>query len=235
MCGTLIGLAVSILAPASPASAGPVRLPERTRVRVRLIQTLDSRSHMKKGVEIRFEVAEDVLGPRGEVLISRGAPAAGTILRCSRRGFFGNPGKLDFSIDETQAVDGTRVELRGTEDHHGRNNKAAAISTGVLLFVPALFIKGRDVKIEKGREFAAFVDQDVMVAPRGASGPTFAPPPAPAQRAHNLCTLHLKNGDTITGVVEGLRNGVYTVATPNGTLRIAQASVSTISQKGWRS
>src|SRR5205807_9393027 len=90
------------------ASATPVKLPERTSIRVRLLETLVSGAK-KKGEEVRFEVVEDVLGPNREVLIARGAPVVGTIQRSSGRGLLGKPGRLEFTIDKTHAVDGTKV------------------------------------------------------------------------------------------------------------------------------
>ena len=159
----------------------------------------------------------------------------GTVQRCSRRGFFGNPGKLEFSIDEAQAVDGVEVELRATEAERGRDNRTAAIATGVLLFVPALLIKGRDVSIEKGQEFTALVDQDVVITSRRRRVGTFPPPAPPARHSSRICTLHLKNGDKVTGMVDGPHNGVYTVVTSSGTLTIAQANVAGVAPKGSRS
>src|SRR5205823_5737156 len=71
-------LVVTLALSAKSVSAAPVTLAERTTVRVRLLQTLVSGSQ-KKGEEIRFEVAEDVLGPHRELLVTRGTPAFGTI------------------------------------------------------------------------------------------------------------------------------------------------------------
>jgi hypothetical protein len=210
------------------AIAAPVQLEERTSLRVRLLQTLVS-GGQKKGEEVRFEVVEDVLGPRREVLIGRGTQAYGTITRSSGRGMFGKPGSLEFTVEKTRAVDGTSVFLRATETGRGRNNAAAAIATGVLLAPIALFVHGRDVKFDAGKEFTVFVDRDVTIDPDnagGTSGTTTAATPA-----GRLYVLTLKNADKITGSIDGLTAGFYSVGTSAGSLKIAQADVVSMIEK----
>jgi hypothetical protein len=217
----LLLLPVLIAALAMPASASPVKLPERTSIRVRLLETLVS-GGKKKGEEVRFEVVDDIFGPQHELLIAKGAPAFGTITRSSGRGMFGKAGKLEFTIDRTHAVDDTKVTLRATEAKSGRNNSGAAITTAVLLFVPALFIHGRDVTVEKGKEFVAFVNDDVIVDPEKIAG---------APQAGKTLTFALKNGDKVTGTMDGFADGVYTVTTKSGTLKIPVADVNLITDK----
>jgi hypothetical protein len=213
------------------AMATPVKLSERAGVRVRLLETLVSGSK-KKGEEVRLEVVDDVLGPNREVLIARGTPAVGTIQRSSGRGMLGKPGKLEFTIDKTHAVDGTRVPLRATEVSRGRNNAGAAITTAVLLAPAAVLVHGRDVKMEKGREFIAFVDETVTIDPgksgalssNGAAGP-------PSQSSGKWFVFEMQNGDRFTGTLDALQNGVYTVTTRAGTLRVAVADVVRMTER----
>jgi hypothetical protein len=216
---------------AGTASAAQVKLSERTSVRVRLLETLVS-GGKKKGEEVRFEVVEDVLGPQHEVLISRGTPVFGTIQRSSGRGMFGKPGKLEISVDKTHAADGTKVPLRATEAKSGRNNSGAAIATAVLLAPIALFVHGRDVRMEKGKELVAFVDEDVLIDPsKAATASSASTASTSATATGKLLVIQLKNGDKITGTIDGLQDGVYSVTTSSGTLKIAQADVTSITEK----
>jgi hypothetical protein len=232
----------SLWAPAAAQTSGPVAIPpalvklaEGVTVRVRLMETLVS-GGKKKGEEVRFEVADDVLGPQREILIPRGAAAYGTVVRSSGRGMFGRPGRLEFTIAHTRAVDGTRVRLRATEAKRGRNNAGAAIGTAVLLFIPAVFVHGRDVTVEKGREFTAFVDQEVTIARNTLDGvPVNALPLVNSSGALvpvRVMVFQLRSGERIEGAIESFENGLYTVHTAYGTVHIAHAKVKSIKEKG---
>jgi len=83
------------------------------------------------------------------------------------------------------------------------------------------------------RDLPALQELVVITSRRRRVG-TFPPPP-PARRPSRICTLHLKNGDKVTGMVDGPRNGVYIVVTSSGTLTIAQANVAGVTPKGSRS
>jgi hypothetical protein len=216
---TLFLLATSL---AASAPAAPVKLSEGATLRVRLLETLVSGSK-KKGEEIRFETVDDVLGPQHEVLVAKGSPVSGTITRSSGRGMFGKPGKLEFTIDRAHAIDGTKISLRATESKSGRNNSGAAITTAVLLFVPALFIHGRDVKIEPGKEFVVFVNDDAMIDPEKKPDSVAAP--------GKTLTFTLKNGDKITGTMDGFADGIYTITTKSGTVKVPASDVSLIVDK----
>jgi hypothetical protein len=239
LCGAAL---LTFVPPAGAQTTAPVAIPpamvklaEGVSVRVRLMETLVS-GGKKKGEEIRFEVAQDVLGPQREILIPRGAPAYGTVVRSTGRGMFGKPGRLEFTIASTRAVDGTKVRLRATEAKRGRNNAGAAIGTAVLLFVPALFVHGRDVTVEKGREFTAFVDQEAMIARNTLDGvPVNALPVVSSTGALvpvRVMVFQLRSGERIEGVIESFENGLYTVLTTYGTVHISHDKVKSIKGKG---
>jgi len=146
--------------------ATPVKLGERTPVKVAVKETLTS-GEGKVGDEIAFELREDLCGPSRELLAKKGAPAYGKLLRTKRRGAFGRPGKLDLTCDYVVAVDGTRIPLRGTETRaqSGKGNVTATVITTVLLGPLGLLVHGRDVTINKGTEFTMYVDADTAVDP----------------------------------------------------------------------
>lgn len=148
------------------AASGPqtVKLSERTRIKVTILEGLSS-SSAKKGEEVRYEVVDDVVGPNREVLIAKGSSALGSVTRAAHRGIFGKPGKLNISIDFVRAVDGTKVPLRANEDMsvRGRNNSSGAAAATLLIAPIGLLINGRDVRIKKGAEFVVYVDADTLV------------------------------------------------------------------------
>ncbi|HEY3265729.1 MAG TPA: hypothetical protein VGM37_02295 [Armatimonadota bacterium] len=148
------------------AAAKVIILSERTRVKVAILEGLTSDS-AKKDAEVRYEVADDVLGPNREILIERGAVAYGSVLRAKHRGVFGKPGKLDINVEFTTAVDGTRVPLRSTSDMRasGKSNSGATAAVALIVSPLGLLINGRDVSVKKGTEFTVFIDKDVVIDP----------------------------------------------------------------------
>lgn len=206
---------------------GPARsekLSEQTVVQVRLVQDVKS-GHSRKGEAIHFEVAADVLGAGKDVLLPAGTPVVGTVTRSSGRGMFGKPGKLEFTIDYIKWGDSTRIPLRSTAvGGRGRNNSAAAITSAVLLAPIAVFVKGREVKFPKGKEFTVYVDQTTDLAPM-----TTASVPA-VYNANKLSFIRFKDGSSLIGTVVELKNCIYTVATGLGSLQVHEDKVESVKE-----
>ena len=164
---TLVVMVTCLVVLAVAHSVGatqPVKLPEKTSVRVAILENLVS-GQGKPNDAINFELREDLYGPDREVLATKGTPATGHIIRTKRRGIFGRSGKLDFSCDYTKGVDGTKISLRGTEIRSGKGNGGAVVATALVVSVFGLFINGRDVKVDKGAEFTVYVAEDTMIDP----------------------------------------------------------------------
>src|SRR5438309_9297374 len=139
-------------------------IPDGTRLRVRLDQTISSGS-ADQGQTVELSVTEPVkVGD--QVVIAEGARVTGTVIMAQEKRHMGRAGKLDFSIDRVRANDGEWIPLRYTL--HKTSGGSHAVSTGVLtagaavLFWPAapafLLIKGKDVNITKGMVLDAFTD-----------------------------------------------------------------------------
>lgn len=158
----------------------PVKLAERTPVRVALLETLTS-GQGKPNDEVGFELREDLYGPNRELLAVKGSPAFGHIIRSKKRGMFGRSGKLDFSCDYVKAIDGTKVALRGTQTNSGKGNGTAAVATALVVNVLGVLINGRDVSVAKGTEFTVYVDKDTMIDPANAVAAAGTAAAVPAQ------------------------------------------------------
>jgi hypothetical protein len=171
-----------------------VTLPEGTKLRVRLEQTLSS-ARAEEGQSVELTVAEAVV-INGVVLIKDGARATGTITEAMGKRRMGRPGKLDFSIDRVSAVDGHWVPLRYSllkkaGDSH--TLRTGIITAGVALaFWPAapamLLMRGKDITINKGVSFDVFTDTSHVVASVAGPAPARvtqlqAAPPAPVALA----------------------------------------------------
>ncbi len=175
---------------------GAVTIPEGTRVRVRLDQSISSAT-AEKGQTVEFSTTDPVM-VGGVVAIPEGALATGTITQSRPKQHMGRAGKLDFSIDRVKAADNAWVPLRYTLNRESGDSHA--VRTGVItagvaaLFWPAapvfLLMKGKDVTVNKDVVFDVFTDSNHPIeqaAPAGmalaALGQAAAPPAAAAGAA----------------------------------------------------
>lgn len=152
-------------------AANDLRLPDGTRVSVRLAQALSS-STAQTGDVVTFEVVDDVL-VNGSVVIKAGTPARGTIIEGVKKRRMGRAGRLSYSLNETRSINGQAVKLRAQQDTKGDSNvtATAVTTTAVALFVPVaapffLLRKGKDIAVEVGRRVDGFVDgeHDITLA-----------------------------------------------------------------------
>src|SRR5687768_12265210 len=162
------GLAfVSFLPYAAPAWAG-TRLPDGTRIAVRTMEQLSSAT-LKDGSQVTFAVVEDVVVD-GEVVIKQGTPVRGTIVDAQAKRRMGRAGKLQYTVNETKAVDRTPIRLRALRDRKGDSNvtSTAVTTAAVGVFVPVaapffLLRKGHDIVVPEGTRIDTFVDGDHLV------------------------------------------------------------------------
>lgn len=138
------------------------KLDEGTPIKLCLLQELVSGKNVP-GELLTFEARQDVYTPDGRVVVAKGAHAKGHILRSSKRGMLGKSGKITFSAETVEAVDGTIVPLRATSLNQGQSNSTATVASAILLTPLALLVHGRDVTLKEGTVFEAYVAQDVTI------------------------------------------------------------------------
>jgi hypothetical protein len=211
----------------APSRAAALAVSEQTPVTVKLLQELKS-GHQRPGDHIRFAVALDLTDAKHAVVIPKGTPVVGTITHSNGRRMFGQPGRLEFSIDYIKVSSQVHVPLRSAAAAvHGRNNTGAAIGTAVFLTPVALFVKGRDAVLKPGQLFNVFVNQTTEIP---APQPLTATAPGSAERSP-VSLIRLKNGDTLTGTVIEFKAGMYTLETDLGRLNVNQSKIESISER----
>lgn len=132
-------LAAALLCATSSVAFGQVILPEGTRVRVRLEQTISSAT-AEEGQSVNLSVADNV--KIGEIIvIPQGSTCVGTVTQALPKRRMGRTGKLDFSIERVVAVDGTSLPLRYSPTKREGGSKAGtagALTAGAaIIFWPA--------------------------------------------------------------------------------------------------
>ena len=216
------GLAFVCLVPyASPAWAG-ARLPDGTRIAVRTMEQLSSAT-LKDGGQVTFSVVEDVIVD-GEVVIKQGTPVRGTIVDAQAKRRMGRAGKLQYTVNETKAVDRTTIRLRALQDGRGDSNvtSTAVTTAAVGVFVPVaapffLLRKGHDIVVPEGTRIDTFVDGDhlVNVAAQPAAPAAAAVPAARATGLTNADIIALRQagfGDDVIVAKVAASPGAYNMA-----------------------
>ena len=162
----------SILAIQSAApvwAAGERRVPDGTRIPVRLMEQLSSAT-LKDQDPVNFAVLEDVVVD-GEVVIRQGTPVRGVVVEAQAKRRMGRAGRMFYTVNETRTVDNTTIRLRAVQEKRGQSHVTATTVTtaSVAVFVPVaapffLLRKGKDVVVPEGTRVDAFVDGDHAIA-----------------------------------------------------------------------
>ena len=198
-------------------------LPEGTKVRVRLDQSISSAT-AEQGQTVEFTVT-DQIKVGDQIVIPEGARVTGTVTQAQEKRRMGRAGKLDFSIDRVKTADNQWVPLRYTLTK--KSGQSHAVSTGILtagvavLFWPAapvfLLRKGADVTINRGTAFEVFTDANLTMAAGPAPAAAVAPVPAPAPAAQAVAPAGPGAAVSVSSPVAAAEievNGVFVGNTP---------------------
>jgi hypothetical protein len=162
----------TIITPAvapGPVTKGISVVPDGTEVDLKLAETVSSARAME-GQRIRFTVAKDV-AINGYIVIQTGALAIGTITKASPKKWAGRSGKLEMSLQNVTAIDGTKIDLSGNrggsgDSHVGRMVTGMVITSIFTLGGSALFLlmHGKDLVIPEGSGATTFTIGTAKVA-----------------------------------------------------------------------
>ena len=143
------------------AKSVPVALTSGTKIKLELATELKSnKSH--EGDEVVYYVQQAVLSGK-DVLIKKGARATGKVTRAKGAKSFGRKGKLEFTAEEVEAADGSKILLRSTTEKNGKGRGNTVVAVTLLVSVLGVFIKGKNVTVPKATIVDAYVDDDKQV------------------------------------------------------------------------
>lgn len=135
---------------------------EKTPVTLKLLNTLKS-GKTPVGEVVQVELQNEVLGEDGTVLVKKYANGYGHVTLSKRNGMFGNAGKLEFTLDYLEGIDGSRIPLRSSIENAGDGCTGTVIFSTLFLSVAAVFFRGENVVVPAGTLFNAFVDKDSTI------------------------------------------------------------------------
>lgn len=133
------------------------KVPDGEKVRLLLMEEVSSAT-AQEGDRVNLTVAEDVKVGE-DVIIAKGAAAAGKISHAKKKGMLGEGGKLTMSLDQVKCVDGQNVRIRATASREGDDKLGKTVAVFVLAGPFAVLVKGKDVTSPKGTEYAAYLDE----------------------------------------------------------------------------
>ena len=181
-----LGALILLFVVAIPASAVQVRLRDGQEVRLSLHNVLTTENVVKDDT-IDFDVSEDVV-VNGRVVIAKGAPAQGKVLRVKGAGKKrAKDASVTFRFVSIHTVDNQVIPLRATP-YKGKK-KGDSKENEIEESSPIPGYAERVIGAEKGRTYPAFIDSAAVVnvhetAPAAVSiAPATTTAPAPAQPA----------------------------------------------------
>lgn len=160
--GSMLFSALFLL-PAAAAGQESVTIEEGTEVRLRLLEPLSSAT-AQQGQRFNLELDDDVRID-DVVVVPLGSKAVGTVTHAKKRGFMGKGGDLNVSIDYMLVGD-RRVRLRATSGKEGDDKVGATVALTILFGPLGLLKRGKDIVVNAGTPFTAYVDQTAKVPVR---------------------------------------------------------------------
>ena len=158
----VLALALSFLLP-STVIASTMTIPAGTRVFIQLDQRVTSKKkHNQPGSFVEAHVWRDVVVD-GEIVVTAGTPAMVQIGVIKGAKVAGKKGHVELKALLVTTVDGADLVLDGGYDKSGRSLTALSITLAALVFVPLIFLKGKQAKLEPGLVFDAAVSQPTKV------------------------------------------------------------------------
>lgn len=151
----------------SKSNNNSILISSGTRIPLVMSETISSDKKggrkVNTGEVISLTVQADVTDIDGNVLVKQGTLVSGTITNAEKRKAAGTKGKLSFSVDFVQAVDGQSIPVSLKYDYAGKSKTAVAVGTAVVVAAPLLLIKGKPAVIEAGTVFNALVVGDKKI------------------------------------------------------------------------
>mgnify|MGYP006425552549 CR=1 FL=1 len=189
---------------------------------VQLVLLDDLRSgRAQKSSKVHFKVDEHVVDENGDILIKRGTPAFGKIVRSRKADVLGLRGVLEVELDHTFSVEGERVPLSGRKLKAGAKNKRLVHWGTWLVALPLAFVRGDNVVMDAGTKVIARIDENIQFT-RNQQRP-------PARQGAQI--FRLKSGHELQGRIVEVADGKFKVATSDGTLSVNQNEVLTIKNR----
>jgi len=191
-----ISAAPAATAGSAIASSSAPSLPADTPVVLEILTALSS-AKAKRGDKFQLRLAQP-LALAGAVALPPGTTGVGEVVHVARRGASGKPGELLLAARYLE-YQGHRVPLRGFKlGGTGKSRAELALSVGIALGLPGMFVTGGEIEIPAGTQASARTAQAVELGSRVAPAASDSIVPAAAAPTAGASTSAAKS---ITGEV----------------------------------
>ena len=132
-----------------------------TNIEVYLTHTVSSQT-LRNGDIIRYAVKNGITSQDGQQIVAPNTLVEGRVVSSEKAKAGGVKGKLDIMVSSVPAVNGRNIPVFLNVSNDGENKEGEAFVVGMLLFWPALFMKGGEAEIAAGTSFLVQTTQDVL-------------------------------------------------------------------------
>ena len=136
----------------APVGSEPVKLRDSELKLERSQMLMAKKLTLASGTKLQLELAEEIsskTAQEGDIVVYY---AATNVLS-----------PTNFTVEEIEAVDGTKIPLRSTVEKNGKGRGATMVAVAALVSVFGVFIKGKNITVKPGTLVEAYVDYDTVV------------------------------------------------------------------------
>lgn len=109
-----------------------------------------SSADLTSGSIIRFGVKYPIVTSENKVIVSANTMVTGRVNKVKGANWAGQKGELSIQINHVKAVDGTNIPVYYNLNNQGESKSVESIGIGILLFWPALLMKGKQATVDAG-------------------------------------------------------------------------------------
>ena len=131
-----------------------------TNIELYLTHAISSKN-LKNGDIVRFAVKNSINSQDGKVIIAANTYVEGRVVNSEKAKAGGKKGELGIMVSSVAAVNGRNVPVFLNLNDAGEDKGGEAFVVGMLLFWPALFMKGGEAEIAAGTNMLVQTTQDV--------------------------------------------------------------------------
>ena len=131
-----------------------------TNIELYLTHAISSKN-LNNGDIVRFAVKNSINSQDGKVIIAANTYVEGRVVSSEKAKAGGKKGELDIIVSSVAAVNGRNVPVFLNFNNAGEDKGGEAFVVGMLLFWPALFMKGGEAEIAAGTGMLVQTTQDV--------------------------------------------------------------------------
>lgn len=138
---------------------GNAYIPKGTKLTLEVTQEVSS-SNMHKGEPMPIAIAEDIF-VNGVLVIPAGTKVKAFVTVARKAGRLGRAGKLEFTVESVEAINGAEVPLQYVKSTTGGNDVAGSVAViAVVSVIGGFLMKGKNANIGAGTQFEVEVSED---------------------------------------------------------------------------